>query len=183
MLFFHFKKNASLEEEIKNELLSTKEKPNEKNIHLGMNIIAKAHAESAWWWQAVRNQWPRVAVHNLSMIIQYHWRSWERSTKATRTSKMLPVGCRAEACLNYKESWERQNEITNMPQWLEGERKTSHFTKEKQKQIHDLALHLGIFLRLVRNLFRFERQTLSKIKIRKTTFTFDIYHVLILMIK
>lgn len=150
MLFFHFKKNASLEEEIKNELLSILKKSQMRKIYIcEWTLLTKAHAESAgfkWWWQAVRNQWPRVAVHNLSMIIQYHWRSWEPSTKATRTSKMLPVGCRAEACLNYKESWERQNEITNMPQWLEGERKT--FTKEKQKQIHDLALCLGFFLRL-----------------------------------
>lgn len=152
-------------------------------------LLTKAHQESAdfkWWWQAVRNQWPRVAVHNLSMTMQHHWKSWEWSTKATRTSKMQPVGCRAEACLNYKESWERQNEATNMPQWLEGERKTSHFTKEKQKQIYDLTwfcLMFSNFVRLVRNLFRFERQILSKIKIRKTTFTFDIDHVLILMNK
>lgn len=29
---FYFRKNISLEEEIKNECLSTEEKPNEKNI-------------------------------------------------------------------------------------------------------------------------------------------------------
>lgn len=91
----------------------------------------------------------------------------------------LPVGCRADVSTTERsERDETRWQICHK----DCEGKSSHFTKEKQKQIHGITWFCSRFsnvLRLIRNLFRFERQRLSKIKIRKPTFTFDIDHILV----